>query len=225
MKPLTQAQKQLLAWLVEYKRQHEPSPSIREMVSAMGLKSNSAIQHRLQGLHDQGYIDWIKTRDRHQHRTEIHLLPPAFQVVSSANVVMDMDLPPSLPILGTIAAGGLVESFADEVERFELKTRLFQPGCFALRVMGDSMVEAHIVPDDIVILRSVTDASQVKDGAIVAARVAGSGTTLKRFYQSADQITLQAANPIYPPIQIPKEQLELLDIQGVLVGIWRETIR
>ena len=67
-------------------------------------------------------------------------------------------------------------------------------------------------------MRSLDDASKVKDGDIVAARVSGYGTTLKHFYQQQEKITLKPANQKYEPI---KAEAENVEIQGILVGVWR----
>jgi repressor LexA len=69
-----------------------------------------------------------------------------------------------------------------------------------------------------VIMRTVAADEQIQDGKIVAARVEGQGTTLKRFYSKGDKITLQPSNPQYQPIEVNAKELE---IQGVLVGVWR----
>ncbi|MGB7520741.1 MAG: S24 family peptidase, partial [Spirulinaceae cyanobacterium] len=71
---------------------------------------------------------------------------------------------------------------------------------------------------DMAIMRSVPAKDEVKNGEIVAARVEGYGTTLKRFYRQADQVTLRPSNPKYTPIQVAADRV---DIQGVLVGVWR----
>ena len=80
------------------------------------------------------------------------------------------------------------------------------------------MIEDMIAEGDIAILRSPNADERPKEGDIVAARVKGYGTTLKRFYQESDNVTLQPANPNYQPIlaKIPQ-----VDIQGILVGVWR----
>ena len=85
-------------------------------------------------------------------------------------------------LLGTIAAGGVVESFTEhEPERLDVPEKLQKSGNYALRVVGDSMIDAHICPNDIVILRPETDPQRLKPGSIVAARVEGEGVTLKHF--------------------------------------------
>lgn len=202
MEPLTKVQQELYDWLVDYIQIHQHAPSIRQMMQAMKLRSPAPVQSRLDHLRKKGYIDW----DAGQARTLriLHLDETSEQQV---------------PILGEIAAGGLIEPFADDSEQLDIQTFLSAPDCFALRVNGDSMIEEHIAEGDIVIMRPVSDAKRVKNGTIVAAHVPGQGTTLKRFFRRGAQVTLEAANEKYEPMKIPAAQVE---VQGALVGVWRD---
>lgn len=203
MPPLTRLEQLLFNWLVEFNREHGHSPTIRQMVEAMGLKSNSPIQNRLQRLKDKGYIAWEKGRMR------------------TVQILYDPDQYKGVYLLGTIAAGGVVESFTDhEPELLDVPEKLRHSDNYALRVIGDSMIDAHICPNDIVILRPETDPQQLKPGSIVAARVEGEGVTLKHFYQKGNHITLMPANPNYRPIEV--DDAARVQIQGVLVGMVRD---
>lgn len=198
METLTSAQQELYDWLVDYIRQHQYPPSIRQMMRAMNLKSPAPVQSRLEHLRTKGYIDWSEGKAR-----TIRILQP-----NSMGV----------PILGAIAAGGLVEPYTDTVEKLDLSTVFLAEKTFALRVIGDSMIEDLIAEGDVVMMRPIPDPEQVKNGTIVAARVEGHGTTLKRFYRRGDRVTLKPANAKYKPIEALAEQVQ---VQGVLVGVWR----
>ncbi|HEY9750723.1 MAG TPA: transcriptional repressor LexA [Allocoleopsis sp.] len=198
MERLTEAQQQLFDWLVEYIRQHHHSPSIRQMMQAMELKSPAPIQSRLDHLRAKGYISWTEGKAR-----TIRILQADAQGV---------------PILGAIAAGGLVEPFTDTVDRLDLSNLLLQPQYFALRVTGDSMIEALIAPGDVVIMKPVADPKSLKNGTIVAAMVEGHGTTLKHFHRKGSKVTLKPANGKYSPIEVSASQVQ---VQGSLVGVWR----
>ncbi|BAU06990.1 repressor LexA [Fischerella thermalis CCMEE 5273] len=198
MERLTEAQQELYDWLAEFIREHQHSPSIRQMMEAMNLKSPAPIQSRLEHLRAKGYIEWSEGKAR-----TIRILHPLKQGV---------------PILGTIAAGGLIEPFTDAVEHFDFSNMPLPPQTYALRVAGDSMIEDSIVDGDLVFLRPVPEPDQLKNGTIIAARVDGYGTTLKRFYRNGDRIILKPANPKYNPIEVPAMQVQ---VQGSLVGIWR----
>jgi repressor LexA len=198
MEHLTEAQQELYEWLAEYIRTHQHSPSIRQMMQAMNLKSPAPIQSRLEHLRTKGYIEWSEGKAR-----TIRILASPKQGV---------------PILGAIAAGGLIEPFTDTVEQLDLVNLSFPPQTYALRVTGDSMIEDLITDGDLVFLRPVPEPNQLKNGTIVAARVDGFGTTLKRFYRQGDQVTLKPANPKYKPIEVKAIQVQ---VQGSLVAVWR----
>ncbi|MGJ5676308.1 MAG: transcriptional repressor LexA [Nostochopsis sp.] len=198
MERLTEAQRELYDWLTEFIRQHQHSPSIRQMMEAMNLKSPAPIQSRLEHLRTKGYIEWSEGKAR------------TIRILHS--------LKQGVPILGTIAAGGLIEPFTDAVEHLDFSNMSLPPQTYALRVAGDSMIEDSIVDGDWVFLRPVPEPDQLKNGTIVAARVDGYGTTLKRLYKDGDRIILKPANPKYNPIEVPAIQVQ---VQGSLVGIWR----
>ncbi|MBW4591766.1 MAG: transcriptional repressor LexA [Brasilonema angustatum HA4187-MV1] len=198
MERLTEAQKELYEWLAEYIRQYQHSPSIRQMMQAMNLKSPAPIQSRLEHLRNKGYIEWSEGKAR-----TIRVLQALKQGV---------------PILGTIAAGGLIEPFTETVENIDIAHLSLPPQAYALRVTGDSMIEDSIVEGDLVFLRPVLEPDLLKNGTIVAARVDSIGTTLKRFYRSGDRITLKPANSKYNPIEVNATQVQ---VQGSLVAIWR----
>ena len=198
MEPLTTAQKELYDYLVEYIGSNQYSPSIRQMMKAMNLKSPAPIQSRLERLRNKGYIDWHEGKAR------------TIRIIHRESS--------GLPLLGAIAAGGLVEPFIDVEEKLDLSSLFRRPDCFALRVVGDSMIEDLIAEGDLAIMRSVASGEDLKEGEIVAARVEGLGTTLKRFYREENKIILKASNPKYPPIQARANQVQ---VQGILVGVWR----
>ncbi len=199
LESLTSAQQELYDWLIEYIRTTQHAPSIRQMMRAMNLRSPAPIQSRLERLRSKGYIDWIEGKAR-----TIRILHPPAQ---------------GIPVLGAIAAGGLVEPFTDVEEKLDISSILQQPkNCYALRVVGDSMIEDMITEGDLVIMRGIDNNESLSNGEIVAARVEGHGTTLKHFYQEGEEITLKPANQKYQPIKVSAEQVQ---VQGVLIGVWR----
>ena len=198
MENLTPAQKELYDWLVEYIKSTKYAPSIRQMMTAMNLRSPAPVQSRLERLRNKGYIDWTDGKARTLrilHQPEKGLL-----------------------IEGEIAAGGLVEPFTDEKTRLDLCDLFSRSDCYVLRVVGDSMIEDLINEGDYAIVRSLSSQEEVKNGDIVAARIKGYGTTLKRFYQEQDQVILKPSNRKYEPIKVDADAVEL---QGILVGVWR----
>ena len=198
MERLTRAQQELYDWLVDYIDTSRHAPSIRQMMVAMNLRSPAPIQSRLERLRSKGYIDWTDGKAR------------TMRIVHQPEK--------GLPILGAIAAGGLVEPFIESQERLDLSSVWEKAAYYVLRVTGDSMIEDYIIEGDLVVMREVSSVDEAKNSDIVAARVPGQGTTLKRFYRNENKVTLKPANAKYKPIEIDANSLE---IQGILVGIWR----
>ena len=197
---LTQAQNELFEWIKNYIKDFQHSPSIRQMMEGMGLKSPAPIQSRLKHLQEKGYISWQEGRAR------------TLQLVE--NLVTK-----NVPILGSIAAGGLIDTYSDVFEELDVNETLEKKGVFALTVNGDSMKDAYIADGDMVLMEPVFEESSIKNGTIVSAMVPGSGTTLKYFYRKGNQIILEAANPNYEPIKIDRD---LVSIQGKLLAVWRK---
>ncbi len=197
MESLTKAQQELYDWLVQYIRENRHSPSIRQMMRAMKLKSPAPIQSRLEHLRNKSYIAWTEGKAR------------TIRILHESQ---------GLPILGSIAAGSMVEVFPDTDEHFDPSTLAFKGGDFALRVNGDSMIEALIDSGDIVIMRKVPEPSRLRNGTIVAARVE-STTTLKYYHLEGKTVVLKPANPNFDPISYPAEEVH---IDGQLVAVWRD---
>ena len=199
--PLTSAQQELYDWLADYISTHRHSPSIRQMMEGMGLRSPAPIQSRLRHLQQKGWITWQEGQAR------------------TLQLLGDMVGVAGIPVLGAVAAGGLVTAFDDVQEHREPARVLETRGLFALTVNGDSMVDAHIADGDVVLMEPVNDPQRLRNGTVVSALVAGSGTTLKHFHRQGSSVVLEAANPAYEPIELPAEQVV---VQGRLVAVWRQ---
>ena len=197
---LTDAQNELYSWIKNYMRDFQHSPSIRQMMQAMGLKSPAPIQSRLKHLQDKGLISWQEGKAR---------------TLKLLNGVINN----GIPIMGSIAAGGLVETYSDLNEQLDISEVLKKSNIFALTVNGDSMVDAFIADGDMVLIEPIKDVSSLRNGTIVSALVPGSGTTLKYFSRKGREVTLEAANPNYEPIKIDCDQVI---IQGKLLAVWRK---
>ena len=196
---LTQAQNELYGWIKNYMRDFQHSPSIRQMMEAMGLKSPAPIQSRLKHLQEKGYISWQEGKAR-----TLQIVDEIFE---------------GIPIMGSIAAGGLIEAYSDVSETLDITDICNKKNVFALTVNGDSMIDACIAHGDMVLMEPVKEMSSVRNGTIVSALVPGLGTTLKYFFRTGNEIKLEAANTNYEPILVSSERIIL---QGKLLAVWRK---
>ena len=124
-----------------------------------------------------------------------------------------------VPILGAVAAGGLIESYQDVQENLDITDVLKKKNVFALIVNGDSMIDACIADGDMVLMEPIEDMYTVQNGTIVSAMVPGLGTTLKYFFKRDGKIFLEAANSNYDPIEL---SLDEVVFQGKLLAVWRK---
>ncbi|ABM72630.1 SOS function regulatory protein, LexA repressor [Prochlorococcus marinus str. MIT 9515] len=196
---LTDAQNELYEWIKEYMKDFQHSPSIRQMMQAMGLKSPAPIQSRLKHLQEKGYISWQEGKAR-----TLQLIDEVIE---------------GIPVMGSVAAGGLIETYSDVNENLDISEVLKKKNVFALTVNGDSMIDACIADGDMVLMEPIIDSNSLRNGTIVSAMVPGLGTTLKYFSKRGAKIFLEAANPAYEPIELNLDQVVF---QGKLLAVWRK---
>ena len=196
---LSDAQNELFEWIKDYMKEFQHSPTIRQMMEAMGLKSPAPIQSRLKHLQQKGFISWQEGKAR------------TLQIVDN---IME-----GIPVMGSVAAGGLIETFSDIKENLDISDVFNNKNIFALRVNGDSMIDACIADGDMVLMEPINDSLALRNGTIVSAMVPGLGSTLKYFFQREGKIFLEAANPAYDPIELNPDQVLF---QGKLLAVWRK---
>ena len=90
--------------------------------------------------------------------------------------------------MGSVAAGGLIETYSDVQENLDITDVFKKKNVFALTVNGDSMIDACIADGDMVLMEPITDSYTLKNGTIVSALVPGLGTTLKYFVKRGNKI-------------------------------------
>ena len=139
---LTNAQDELYRWIKNYLKEYQHSPSIRQMMQAMGLKSPAPIQSRLKHLQEKGYISWQEGKAR------------TLQIVDE---IID-----GIPIMGSIAAGGLIETFTDVNDNLDFSDVFKKKDVFALTVNGESMIDACIADGDMVLMEPVKELSSLR---------------------------------------------------------------
>jgi repressor LexA len=208
---LTDRQQQLLDFLREAQTSTGVMPSSREIQQHFGFASQTAAMDLLRALERKGVIQRMAGKAR------AVVLPKAQDEVWEPNEPSLADLGiQRVPLHGSIAAG-MPQDGTGENEgclHVDLQTLGIPRGTktFALRVRGESMINAHIMPGDIVIL----EFREPKNGDIVAALIDGE-TTLKRYSVRNGKITLKAENPEFGEL-LPTNELV---IQGVMLGLLR----
>lgn len=198
---LTSRQEEILDFIRNYQREHATPPSVRVVQRHFHFASTNAVTTHLRAL---------------AAKNVVHQLPDGSWGVSAAEVQGFFEL----PIYGSIPAGrpdereqaSDHETIAIDPAVFGLRARPRHP-LWALRVTGDSMIDAHICEGDI----GVFERRDPRPGDIIAALVDGVATTLKRLVLADGRPVLRAENKNYPDI-VPTEGLEC---QGVLVGLIR----
>ena len=155
-------------------------------------------------------------RDATQSRA-LRLTPSALLANGTGSDVLARGAEPvttSIPVIGEIAAGGPIEAYQDASESVTVPDIInTASGTYVLRVRGDSMVDAHIMDGDLVVIREQQTAH---DGDIVVAQVEENSVTLKRFFKERNRVRLQPANEAYEP-----QFYDDVRIQGKLVGVIR----
>jgi repressor LexA len=196
---LTTQEQNTLQFIRAYLAQNGNAPKFKEIGLAIGVNSQGTIHRYVQSLEDKGYIDRVKGNSRGMTLVELPLVSP-----------------PTIPLVGRIAAGLPIEAVEDQLE-LNLAEMFMGPELFALRVTGDSMIEAGILDNDYVIIRKQPFA---KNGDIVVAMIDKVEATLKRFRRKNEtEIELIPENASMEIMTYPAERV---NIHGILVGQMRK---
>ncbi|MDQ3859887.1 MAG: transcriptional repressor LexA [Actinomycetota bacterium] len=210
---LSDRQREIYDFVARYAGRHGYPPTVREIGAAVGLASPSTVHAHLANLERAGYLrrDPTKPRALELVRGERQGVEPAVGGEASRIRV--------LPLVGQIAAGGPLLAEQNIDERIAVPEPL-SSGVgeeFLLRVRGESMIEAGILPDDYVVVRRQQTA---QNGDIVVALVgddeAADEATVKRFFREDGRIRLQPENAALEPLYPTHVQ-----ILGKVVGVFR----
>ena len=182
---LTNRQRQVLDYLISEIKKKGYAPSVREIGVALGLRSPSTVHQHLIALEQKGAIR------RHGERMR------ALEVVDKS-LLNDGD-GIALPLVGRVSAGRPILADGQPEECVVMPPRFFGDirGCFLLRIRGDSMNGAGILPGDVVLVRPQAHAAP---GDIVVALL-GEDATVKRLSIAEGRPVLAPANPAYQPIR------------------------
>src|SRR5215469_14685489 len=203
---LTKRQKQVLDFIAGFVDDNGYCPSYEEIAHGLELASLATVHKHISVLESKGYLK----RGFNQSRS-LELAPKYLQEQRRTK-------PASLevPLVGRIAAGAPVETM-EQREVLNFADFAGSKDTFALAVRGESMIDDHICDGDLILVERIREAH---DGDIVVALVAGSETTLKRFYREpGDMVRLQPANATLKPILVPARDVQ---IQGRLLAVLRK---
>jgi repressor LexA len=194
----TQGQQNTHNFIVQYIQREGRSPLLSEVILGSSLASQGSVYSHIQALVNKGLLERSVGRTRGLQLTVKGPEPESTSV--------------KLPVLGTVAAGRLIEAVPDESE-IDLGEMFAGKGRFVLKVNGDSMIDKAIMSGDYVVMHSQLTANH---GDIVLALVDYHDATLKTLLINGDgTVTLQPANINYDPVTLPVERVM---IQGVVVG-------
>ena len=206
MRELTKRQAEILGFIRSFSQQHGLPPTVREIGERFKMTPRGAFDH-LHALERKGAL-----QRRHTTKRTSRVLTLATKAMTGG--------PREIPILGRIAAGGPLLSEENLEGSIPLGAEWLRgrgEECFALRVRGESMINAHIVEGDLVLVRRRDHA---EPGDIVVALVDGEAT-VKRFLREGGRVVLKPEHPTMRPIVIKPGEKDV-KILGRVVGVLRE---
>lgn len=217
---LSERQRNILRYMDKYVEEHGFPPTIREIGEATGINSTSVVNYNLNKLVDVGYLD----RSSHVSRglRLISDIPGGRKRNRKVGVTPRQGL--GVPMAGYIFASApvqVMDDFDQREEQIEVTTSMLggfdASEVYALRVRGDSMMDAMIREGDIVLFRRQETAH---NGEMVAVWLTDRNeTTLKYFYKESNRIRLQPAHPTMDPIYVEPQHCQ---IQGKVLSIIRQ---
>lgn len=214
---LTERQKLVLDFIGSSIEQRGYPPTLREIGQHLGIRSTNGVNDHLKALEKKGFLKREDLKSR-----ALRPLYPRSGTMPGTQALMEA---PSggmvdVPVLGRVAAGQpilAVEQAEDtvRVDRFFLGANR---EVFALRVKGDSMIEAGIFDGDFIFVRKQMTASR---GDIVVAMIDGEAT-VKYYHPEGDEIWFKPANRLMKPIVVRRQEMKSIDLLGVVVGVYRK---
>ena len=210
---VSKRQREIFDFVLKYADKHGYPPTVREIGEAVGLASPSTVHAHLANLERAGYLKRDPTKPR-----ALEIVGRGRTPAPAAPARVPAAQPPRLPLVGEIAAGGPLLAEENIEDYLAVPEPLSRGGDeFLLRVKGESMIEAGILPGDYVVVRRQQTA---QDGDVVVALAGGDEAadeaTVKRFFREDARIRLQPENsaldPLYP---------EHVQILGKVIGVFR----
>ena len=186
---LTERQTAVLNVIRDSVRRRGYPPSMREIGEAVGLQSTSSVRHQLVTLESKGFLH------RDANRPRAYIVRGAEGAARNGSA--SEPEPAYVPLVGRIAAGGPILAEERVEEMIPIPKQMVGEGeFFALKVVGDSMIEAAICDGDVVVIRQQ---KQAENGEFVAAMIDGEAT-VKELKKEANAVWLMPRNAAYEPI-------------------------
>lgn len=205
-------QQQILDFLNKEVEEKGYPPSVREICSAVGLKSTSTVHSYLEKLEKSGLIQKDATKPR---ALKVINSKPKAPLAKAANSYYSRREMVEVPVVGKVTAGQPILAVENIEDTFPLPVDFVQNStAFMLKVQGESMVEAGILDRDMVLVKQQSTA---QNGEIVVALI-GDEATVKTFYKEKGYIRLQPQNSYMDPI-IVKDNISIL---GKVIGVFRK---
>ena len=201
-------QRQVLDFIKQFMAKNQLAPTVRDIQNGVGIKSTSTVSNDLSKLEKEGYIE----RSNLKSRAIKLLVDNEYEedILSSKEETID------IPVLGNIAAGSPTYAEENIESYYPVPSHITKnKDYFLLKVKGDSMIEAGILEDDLILVEKTNYANH---GEIVVALI-GDSATVKRLYKKNGQVMLIPENSSMEPI-IP----EYMEIIGKVISLFRENI-
>ena len=218
MQGLTDRQQQVLDYIRDSITNRGYPPTLREIGAHMGIKSTNGVNDHLRALERKGYLtrEDMKSRALRPINLGGELDESAGSDAQPANDDAGMV---EIPVLGRIAAGAPILAQENIEDTVRIGHDMVRGGrdVFALRVQGESMIEAGIMNGDTIFVRKQSTASR---GEIVCALI-GDEATVKYYYPEKDYVRLQPANASMAPILVRAADFKPSMLVGVVVGVFR----
>jgi repressor LexA len=203
---LSDKRQEILVYITECLSDRGYPPSVREIGEAVGLASSSTVHAHLAVLQREGYLRRDPTKPR---AIEVRYDPASKAALPTGRVRQ-------VPLVGDVAAGTGVLATENVTELLAVPEELTGNGSlFALRVRGDSMIEAGIFDGDLVVVREQPEA---ENGEIVVAGISGDEGTVKRFSRRGTSVVLEPANHRFEPIVLDPAEVT---VYGKVVSVMR----
>lgn len=201
---LSHKQNEILIFIKKFMAENKFSPSVRDICKGVNLNSPATVHVHLTNLINKGVI---KRNPKNNRLIEL-MVPNEFET--------NVDSVVNVPLLGKVTAGNPIEAIENPDDYFPLPSELVPTGksIFTLRVSGESMINAGIYDNDIVIVEARNTAN---NGDIVVAMNEDNEVTLKRFFKEKNYFRLQPENDLMVPII-----LNSVTILGKAVGLYRK---